>query len=103
MTHIMCSTKQNDVKDAIKEMKRMGVGGTLTQVGKKLYSHLEKNQEESVGTEAERSHRYTINITTEIVHRGDCTTLRRVKDGRKISAAIVNVKATGLKTCGICM
>ena len=103
MANVMCSTKQNDVKDAVKEMKKQGVDGTLTQVGKKLYGRLDKDHSEAMEVEEKRNQKYTINRTTETLHLDDCKSLKRVKDGCKISAAIVNIPASGLKTCGSCM
>jgi len=103
MANVMCNTQRNDVKNALREMRRRDVSGTLTQVGKSLYSKLDKDRGRAPEVEKKRAHKYIINRTTETIHKKDCRTLRRVKPGCKISAALVNISATGLKTCGICM
>lgn len=112
----LCSTEQNDVKNAVKAMRKYNYGGRIVQIGKRPYNHLEKDagepDEDGIKTcgggevnrvSNARKHKYIINRGTGLIHRYDCKVVTYIKSECRLEAALVNIKATGLKACKVCM
>ncbi|MEE8207947.1 MAG: hypothetical protein V3T88_03200 [Nitrosomonadaceae bacterium] len=98
-----CSTEKNDVKNAVKAMKKDNHSGSLVQVGKRVYGKLEGDQGGAPAVAGERTKKHIINRSTGLIHRYDCRVVTYISSECRISAALVNVGATGLKTCKVCM
>ena len=112
----MCNTKQDDVKNAVKAMRKLNYGGRITQIGQRPYTKLEKEagepDESGVKTcggdevnlvSGSRNHKHIINRRTGLIHLKGCKKVNKIKDGCRLEAALVNVGTTGLKTCKVCM
>ena len=113
---VMCNTEQNDVKNAVRSMKKHDFSGHVFQIGKRPYNKLERvagepdeagiktcGSPEANAVSESKKRKYIINRSTGLIHLKDCKKVNKIKAGRRLSAALVNVGATGLKTCKVCM
>lgn len=93
----ICTVKKNDVRDCVKEMRRVGYNGDLIQTSGPKYTQLD-NHRSGVPTMMEavsEQFDYIIDLEKETLHAAGCD-----KCGpNRIRARIVNVKSTGLKIC----
>jgi len=103
---IICSSgKKNDVLNGIRRARKTKTsitpmyGISILQVGKALYSKLEKNQKETVDVLKKRVANYKVNIETLMIHRVSCKCVIK----NELRAAVVNPAKTGLKLCKKCL
>lgn len=97
--YAICHTKSDDVKAALKEMKKQNHRGPIIQVGQKLYKRMEKDNTCVRQIINNKARKFFINLSTSMVHKQGCS-----KQGKKfIEAYLVRPKDTGLPLCSLCM
>lgn len=93
----MCTVKNNDVLNCVKEMLRVGYNGDLIQTSGPKYTHLDNNRSDApyMANRVSKQFDYIIDLEAETVHAANCD-----KCGReRIRARLINLKSTGLKIC----
>lgn len=100
--YAICNTKNGDVKDCVKTMKKLGVKRPIIQVGQKLYTTAERDLRTASKLVTDKNRRFAINMTTGMVHKEGCTTVKRIKKECLVGAYLIRPKKTGLKLCKHC-
>jgi len=100
---VICTVKQDDVKNAVEEMNSRGVNCALIQTSGKKYHSMDNNRDEvlPMTERVNNQFNYVIHMCTATIHTSeDC-----VKDGGDdyIKARIINLPATGLELCEKCI
>jgi len=97
--YTICNTKQDDVKAALREMKKQGISYPIIQVGQKLYKRM-KDDNSCVGQiVGSKARKFLVNMSTGMVHKNGCA-----KQGKKtVEAYLVRPKDAGLPLCSLCM
>ena len=99
--YAICNTTQDDVLNAVKEMVKKGYKFPITQVGQKPYRGADRDRSQAPEL-TERTHKHVVSLNAGTLHKKDCRIAKKTGINR-VGASIVNVGATGLKLCKVCM
>jgi hypothetical protein len=98
--YAICSTKKNDVMEAVKEALKRGYNDiNFFQVGAKKYSRLKNNHDMVQQHISTTKLTHVLNYRTNRVHKSDCSH----KGKHPFQAHIINVPASGMSRCKHCM
>lgn len=97
--YAICNTKSDDVKAALKMMKKQNVSYPIIQVGQKLYRQMKDDNSCVRQIVAGKTRKFFVNMGTGMVHKDGCT-----KQGKKtVEVYLVRPKDAGLPLCSLCM
>ena len=98
--YAICSTKKNDVRDAVRDMKKSGRWGDIYQLSKVDYNALEADNSKIPEKVASLSCNHVVNVLKGTLHKQGC---KKALDTSAQAARIVRISEAGLKLCKICM